>query len=200
MKHKFEMIVAMNSAGVISIMNDIIPWFVPEDLQYFRNLTRDNIVIMGRKTWESLPSQYRPLPDRINIVLTREKAFLDIMTDIPGMDNVHIVNSIQTLFSILDEINKDKENPRKIFVIGGSSIYKQFLQYTEHLYITEINYTQKPVIAKFFPLSLKEINDDPIWELNINNNKDNDGWLISKGSDHLYYRFLEFVRTKNKVD
>ena len=67
---KFEIIIALNEKNGIGLNNQI-PWKCPEDLKFFKEMTNNNIVIMGRKTWESLPN--KPLKNRINIVLSRNK-------------------------------------------------------------------------------------------------------------------------------
>lgn len=67
-----NIIVAYNDHRVIGNKGDI-PWKIPADMKRFKELTNGGVVIMGRKTWDSLPPKFRPLPNRINIVLTRQK-------------------------------------------------------------------------------------------------------------------------------
>ena len=100
--------------------NDLI-WHLPNDLKYFRKVTSGKTVIMGRRTFESLPGI---LPKRRNIVLQ--------MPDESKIDGVEIFNDIP---SILEAVKDEDE----AFIIGGASIYKQFLEYADKLYLTEVN-------------------------------------------------------------
>lgn len=100
--------------------NDLI-WHLPNDLKYFRKVTSGKTVIMGRRTFESLPGI---LPKRRNIVLQ--------MPDESKIDGVEIFNDIP---SILETVKDEDE----AFIIGGASIYKQFLEYADKLYLTEVN-------------------------------------------------------------
>ena len=84
----FSIIVACTDEGIIGV-NNTIPWYIPDDLKYFKTITtgnekNKNIVIMGRNTWESLPTQYKPLKDRINIIISNT-LILD-----KKLDNVYI--------------------------------------------------------------------------------------------------------------
>ena len=91
-------------------------WHIPEDLRYFKEMTTNKTIVMGRKTYESIG---KPLPNRKNIVLTRQNI---------KIDNVEVINDIEQVFDINDDI----------FIIGGETIYKLFLPYADHLYLTEI--------------------------------------------------------------
>ncbi|NCO56058.1 MAG: dihydrofolate reductase [Bacteroidetes bacterium CG02_land_8_20_14_3_00_31_25] len=116
-----SIIVAIASNYAIGKNNDLL-WHISEDLKHFKKITLGHPVIMGKKTFESLP--IRPLPGRENIVLT------DVAGEtIPGCTMVYSIPQILTLC-------KNKED---CFVIGGSSVYKQFLQFAETLYITWVH-------------------------------------------------------------
>jgi len=100
-----------------------MPWHLPDDLKRFRKITSGHTIIMGRKTFESLP---KPLPNRRHIILTRDREYRAPQPDI------EIVHSIPELFAVLD--------PRaKNFVIGGGEIYRQLLPYSDLLYLTVID-------------------------------------------------------------
>ena len=99
--------------------NDLI-WHLPNDLKYFKNVTKGKTVIMGRRTFESLPGV---LPKRRNIVLQ--------LPNESKLDGVEIFNSIP---DILENIKDEDES----FIIGGASIYRQFLPYAKKLYLTEV--------------------------------------------------------------
>ena len=117
-----NMIVAVDKKWGIGKDNDLLAHIKP-DLKYFKEVTKDNIVVMGYNTYLSLP--IRPLPNRTNIVLTRKNIELE---------DTYVVNSIDKLYELLEEIKGDKD----VFICGGASIYEQFLPLSEKLYITHI--------------------------------------------------------------
>lgn len=108
---------------------------IPEDMKFFKEKTIGNVVVMGRETFESLPGK-NPLKDRVNIVLSRDRSFKD--------DRLIICNSIE---DTLKELQKYENS--KVFIIGGETIYKQFLPYCDELYITKIQNEYKA--DRFFP-------------------------------------------------
>lgn len=117
-----SILVAMDKDGLIGKDNDL-PWRLPNDLKYFKQLTTKHTILMGRKTYESIG---RPLPNRTNVVLTRNKDFQP-----EGCKVVHSVEEVQKLF-------KEDTND-EVFVIGGSDIFKLLLPFTDRLYITRID-------------------------------------------------------------
>jgi dihydrofolate reductase len=126
-----SIIVAVSEDWGIGNDNELL-WRIPEDLKRFKRLTTGNAIIMGKKTWESLPR--RPLPDRKNIVLT----------DIPGES----IEGSVTAYSIEDALGKcDKD--KEIFIIGGGSIYRQFMAIADKLYITHVH--KKAMADVYFP-------------------------------------------------
>lgn len=125
---------------------------IPEDMEFFKEKTMNNIVIMGRKTYESLPK--RPLPNRFNIVIT-SNIDKDNVLEIKN-DNVIYVN-MDALKSMLPYLSM---LPFDIYVIGGGMIYKELLPYCEQLYITNI-YKIYDDADTFFP----NIDDMPEWEI-----------------------------------
>lgn len=119
-----NIIVARSKNNIIG-NKGMIPWHIPEDLQYFKRLTTNHVVIMGKNTYESIK---KPLPNRINIIVStsmsnRNKNDLIVETSLPNA------------------INYAKENypEKEIFLIGGYGIYKEGIQYANKLYITEID-------------------------------------------------------------
>ena len=100
-----------------------IPWHYSEDLKHFSENTTGHCVLMGRKTYESLPEDYRPLPDRENIVLTRS----DFR---PEEDSVKVANSLDEAYNLAD--------CEKLFIAGGASIYDQTLDDADKMIVTEI--------------------------------------------------------------
>lgn len=120
-------IVAVDNNWGIGKDNDLLI-SLPEDMKFFRETTMNKIVIMGRKTLESFPNQ-KPLPNRINIVISRQKDL--------KLDGVMVCNSIQESINYIKE-NLGEEKLEDTFFIGGESIYKQCLEYCDTLYITKI--------------------------------------------------------------
>lgn len=106
---------------------------IPEDMKYFVHLTTGNVVIMGRKTWDSLPR--KPLPNRTNIVITSN----------PNMDNdAEFMDLFDTKLYLIYNKNDD------IFIIGGGQIYKELLPYCDSVYITKI-YKDHENVDTYFP-------------------------------------------------
>src|SRR6185295_8623564 len=122
---QISIIAAVAKNGVIGKANDL-PWRLPDDMKYFMQTTQGHHVIMGRKNYESLPEKFRPLPNRTNIIVTRQKDFMA-----PGCT---VVNQLQDGVKVADA-NKESE----LFIIGGAEIYKLALPQTDTLYLTEID-------------------------------------------------------------
>lgn len=135
---KLSMIVAKGKNGVIGNDNKLI-WHIPEDLQHFRDTTLGKTVVMGRLTYESIG---KPLPGRKNIVLTRDPSF--------NVEGLTTVNSLDEVLSML-------KTEEEIVIIGGDSVYNQFIEYADTLYVTEVDYNFQG--DTFFP----EISDE--WKL-----------------------------------
>ncbi|MBB2952585.1 MULTISPECIES: dihydrofolate reductase [Sphingobacterium] len=121
-KLKITLIVAATENNVIGKGNKM-PWHLPNDLKYFKKNTLEHSVVMGRKTFESLG---KPLPDRRNIILTRD------MT--AKSDDVDIANSFQEVLNYC-------RDEREIFVIGGGEIFKQTLPFADKILLTRLHTT-----------------------------------------------------------
>ena len=109
-------------------------WSIPEDMAHFKALTAGHTVIMGRKTWESLPPRFRPLPGRRNIVISRQADYLA-----PGAD---LADSLENALKLVSTV-------AVAFVIGGEQIYRQALAHADRLEITEVD--QEPAADAWFP-------------------------------------------------
>lgn len=117
------LIAAVAQNGVIG-KDNALPWHLPEDMKHFKALTTGHAVLMGRKTWESLPSKFRPLPNRHNLVLTRDPHYVA-----PGATVVHS----------LDDAVKVSSGETALFVIGGAQLYAHTLPRANRLELTEID-------------------------------------------------------------
>lgn len=118
-------------------------WYIPEDMQRFKQITDGHVVIMGRKTFESLPAESQPLPGRTNIVITNDKTFFH-----PDCYVANNLNDALTQARMLATINKDIVSD--VFIIGGASLYEQCLPIADTLHITHICETC-PSADTFFP-------------------------------------------------
>ncbi len=127
-------IAAMAKNGVISNAGTV-PWHYPEDLERFKSLTMHHPVIMGRKTWESLPAQYQPLPGRENIVLTHRPHYIA-----RGAALFHSFYSALECLAEKEEVRKNTAiDYSTVYVIGGQSVYEQALPEATKLELTIIH-------------------------------------------------------------
>jgi len=163
-----SIIVAVSEDWGIGKDNELL-WHIPEDLKRFKKLTFGHTVIMGKKTWESLPR--RPLPGRKNIILTdNPKDCFDCS-----------INA----FSIPDALSKC-EKDEEIFIIGGGSVYRQFFPIAERLYITHVHKNAEADV--FFP----EI-DLNVWEV-IESEESNASESVNVSYSYLIYERRDRVR------
>jgi len=123
---KINIIVATTNNMVIGKGNDM-PWHLPSDLKNFKKITNGCKVIMGRKCWESIPEKFRPLPNRENIIISRNKSFNE--------DKATISDNIESLLKDFKSNNQNDD----VFVIGGAQIYKESFKYADKLYMTKID-------------------------------------------------------------
>jgi len=122
LKRTLAMVVAMDKNRLIGA-NGRLPWHLPDDMQWFVQQTMGKPVIMGRKTYESIPAKYRPLKGRHNIVLTRDQTY-----ESPGAIVVHSVEDALAAAGDVEEI----------IIGGGANLYAQLLPQTNRLYLTQI--------------------------------------------------------------
>jgi len=121
---KISIIAAIGKNRELGKNNDI-PWHISEDFKRFKQITTGHPIIMGRKTWESLPT--KPLPNRYNIVITR-----DVNYKIEN-ENVKVASSLEGAINLAKE-----KNQAEIFVIGGGQIFEQAISLANKLYLTVV--------------------------------------------------------------
>ena len=128
---QLNLIYARARNGVIG-QQGTLPWHLPEDLAHFKRTTLGCPVIMGRKTWDSIPPKFRPLPGRTNVVITRQ---VDWREDgvIPANDLLEALSICEHMSIILDP------SPEHVWVIGGAQIYAQALPLAKRVVVTEID-------------------------------------------------------------
>lgn len=154
----FDIIAAIDSQRGLGKSGDLA-WRLPEEMKYFQELTskttdptKQNAVVMGRTTWESIPDKHRPLKGRLNVVLTRNSSY-----SLP--EGVYNASSIKVALEMLSE----RIDLEKIYVIGGAKIYEAALlhnltrQYCKNLYLTEIQ--QDFNCDVFFPQLTEEFEE-----------------------------------------
>lgn len=124
LRRRYQVVVAATKEMGIG-KDGKLPWKLPSDLKFFKDVTlrtsdseKKNAVIMGRKTWESIPLKHRPLPGRLNVVLTRSRGF-----NVGGLDNVVTCGSMDSALELLGMRPYDLSVER-VFVIGGGEILR----------------------------------------------------------------------------
>jgi len=120
---RVSLVAAVGRGGVIGLAGGL-PWRIPEDMRHFRELTIGYPVVMGRRTWDSLPDRFRPLPDRRNVVVTRNATWQG--------DGAERAGSIDEALLLL-------EDAEQILVIGGGELYTAALPLADELLLTEID-------------------------------------------------------------
>lgn len=118
-----SLIVAASENNCIGT-NGQIPWHIGEDMKRFKALTTGNVVVMGRKTWESLPEKFRPLPDRVNVVLTRRPDYA-------------VPIGVRMFDDLTDALAAHKND--EVFIIGGADVYRQALPLADQLHLTRVH-------------------------------------------------------------
>jgi dihydrofolate reductase len=159
-KGKVTIVSAMSKNKVIG-RDNTLPWHLPQDLKRFKSLTLNQVVVMGRKTYESLG---KSLPNRLNIILTKDTKWKDIKGD-----NTYVYYSVEEVL--------ERFKTRDLFIIGGSEIYKAFMDYADKMEITLI---EKDIEGDtFFP----EITEE--WEIENKETHENEDFT---------YHFITYTR------
>lgn len=138
-----NIIACVNQEWAIGYKNSLL-YSIPKDMEYFKSMTLNKTVIMGRKTYQSL--RIKPLPNRYNIVIS--KTF--------DLQNITICQDISSVYQSIKNIPSND-----IFIIGGEKIYKSFIDDCSTAYITKV-YNDVSIADKFFPINLDISNE---WEL-----------------------------------
>ena len=166
------------SAGVIG-RDGGMPWHVPEDLAHFKEITVGAPVVMGRKTWESLPPRFRPLPGRANVVVTRQAGW-----SAEGAERAASVDEALALAAA--------HGSARAWVIGGAELFGQTLPLADRLEVTELRATGGggAVEARAGDTPAPVL-DPEVWRL-VDIEPSSGDWLASRGG--LEYRFLRYAR------
>lgn len=137
-KPKISIIVAMDENRGIGKNNGLL-WHIPDELKRFREITTGHPIIMGRKTYESIG---RPLPNRTNIIITRDPEF--------KAEGIVIVNSLENSLEVAKE-SQESDESKEVFIIGGGQIFQQAMDsgIIDKLYVTIVSGEYEPTV--FFP-------------------------------------------------
>lgn len=119
---KVQLIWAQTTNRVIGNQG-VMPWHLPNDFKFFKQQTSNTMVVMGKRTWQSIG---KPLPNRVNVILTHDSSFT-----VP-FDNVKIAHSVEEVVSLATELGQD------LSVMGGVKVYESFMPLATDLYVTEI--------------------------------------------------------------
>lgn len=136
--------------------NGDVPWHIPEDLEHFKRVTTGKIVLMGRKTWESIPKKYRPLSKRKNIVITRQSAYV-----VP--EEVEVYETVEA--ALAAHVGED------MMIVGGGEIYAQTIDQADVLNITHVD--QEVDGDAFFPKI-----DSSVWKEVSRNDRDGYAFVV----------------------
>lgn len=146
---KIILIAAISENNAIGKDNNLL-WRLPDDMKFFKEQTLGETIITGRKNYESIPEKFRPLPDRINIVVTRNDSY--------EAHGAHVVNNIQDAILTAKILGGGDVDENVCYIIGGGEIYNQTIGIADELYITRVHHIFEDADV-FFP----EI-DKNIWE------------------------------------
>ncbi len=149
---KIKIIAAIGKNNELGNSGGLPLWKLRSDFERFKNLTTGGVVVMGRKTFESLPEKFRPLPNRRNIILTRDENY--------KVEGAESFRSLEDLIKSPPNplFKKEGEHPQDLWIIGGGEIYKQFIDKADELHITHVGGDFEA--DTFFPKI-----DEEMWEI-----------------------------------
>ncbi len=137
---RISMIVAVGENGAIGKNNDLL-WHLPDDMKFFKETTTGHVIITGRKSYESIPVKWRPLPLRTNIILTTNKAI--------EYEGALVMHKLEDAITYAREKGEEE-----VFIIGGGQIYQLGLNIADRLYLTEVKASFEAEV--FFPAFSKD--------------------------------------------
>ncbi len=177
-KIRMEIIFAVDRNWSIGVDGDML-FHIRTDLKRFRSITYGHVLVMGRKTFESLPGQ-RPLPGRINLVITRDRNY--------SREGILVLNDLDKLGEVLEELTNGGE--KKVFMIGGGEMVRQLLGNCYYAHITKVD-----EVFERFDTSIPNLDQDPDWEIVYMSAGQTDGVRefsyvdYARKSERKYYQF-----------
>lgn len=147
---KFSIIVACDELNGGIGYDGKIPWRIPEDTKIFRKLTENNIIVMGRLTWDSLP--IKPLPKRKNIIITSHPELYNNKLN-ENLSEVETYDSIESYMKKNEDSQEDNQT-KEIFIIGGQQLYTEALKHPmcNKIYLSLIKNIEEYKFDRYFPL------------------------------------------------
>lgn len=124
---KISIVIAVADNNAIGANGKLL-WRLSKDMQYFKEVTWGHHVLMGRKTWDSIPPKFSPLPGRTNVIVTRKQGFV--------CEGCKVVDSIEQGIAIAQQAGE-----QELMVIGGGEIYRQVLPLANKIYLTKVHHT-----------------------------------------------------------
>jgi len=202
---KFDVVAAVDLAFGIGAKQSL-PWgmALKRDLKHFKSVTTNvegatgknpiNVVIMGRNTWNTIPEKFRPLPNRINIVLSSTE---EIAKELNEIENVQVCSSFEESLKLCDENSFDDKQIHNVFVVGGAQVYREALKHKQlrSLYLTKIY--KKFDCDVFFPSIIHGFKVDPNFkrESVIESEISYEFVKYSKNEEkHEEYQYLELIQ------
>ena len=158
--YKITLVVAMDNNGVIG-KGGKVPWKLRRDMKHFADTTIGKTVVMGRKTYESLPANFKPLPNRRNMILTNDSEFL--------APNCTILRYVAEIL----ELSRTEE----VFVIGGGQIYRQLMPYANKIIMTDVD-AEIEGGDTFFPNIGPEWKGRLLWRQEVDSRNDFAFWVV----------------------
>ena len=151
-----------------------IPWKISEDMKLFKERTTGSVVIMGRKTWASLPQKSRPLPNRINVVISNRYLLNphELISEIEVPENIR---NVRVCSSIAEAVEIAKTYEREIFIIGGEQVYRSAL---------EAN-----IVDRIFVSLVENKYDGDVYFPVLDAN-----WILQNTEEHKGFKLLEYVK------
>jgi dihydrofolate reductase len=132
-----SLIVAMSEKDRVIGLDGDLPWKLSADLKRFKQITTGHTVVMGRKTWESIPAKFRPLPNRKNVVLSRQDGYIDSVPD--GVGVSQSFGDALAGYAAISQTDMASEWG-DLFVIGGESVFAEALPHADRIYLTVVEY------------------------------------------------------------
>ena len=197
---KYSLIVAFdNKCGIGK--NNQLPWDLKNEMKHFANITKTknlelnknkiNAVVMGRNTWESIPNKYKPLSDRLNIIVTSNA---EKYTD----DNEKMIYYVKNIELVINFVNSKLNLIQEVFIIGGVRLYNEFInsEYLNHLYLTEI---YEDFNCNTSLMERKELNKK-LENYNIVSCSEFKKEFCSKNNKDIYYRYINYVKKDYDIE
>lgn len=159
-------IIAIDEDFGIGMDDGSIPWKIKEDMKHFKDATSGGIVVMGRKTWDSIPDKFKPLPDRSNVVLSRNLTKETVYNRYLNVSDGHFTELCDNMWDVL-RIADNYHKIEEVFIMGGKQVYESFAPFIDTWIVTfvkgrydcEVNMS-RDFLSGYSPYEFTHICDD----------------------------------------